>query len=383
MLMNPGDLIPVSLLTGFLGSGKTTLLNKLLRQPGLQRTLVLINEFGEIGLDHALVSHSSEDVVVEMASGCLCCTIRGDLARTLREAPSRFSRNGRCWFDRVIIETTGLADPAPILHTLMTEASVTHRYRLDAVFTTVDAVNGLDTLDRHNEAVRQAAIADHLLLTKSDIADKETLDSLERRLESLNPAAPRTSVINGHMDAWVLLNSGLYDPDTRMPDVARWLGAEDHEHRHSHGHGHGHGHGHDVNRHSHDIRALSIRIEKPIRGVTLDLWLETLLSFRGPDFLRIKGLINLVELKAPIVIHGVQHIFHPPIVLEEWPDDDQTSRIVFITRGIEESLLRNTLRILTEASSDSTGPDQWTFGGLTGRPQPDEAWNQNRGMTDH
>ena len=172
----------MSVLTGFLGSGKTTVLNHLIQQHELGRTLVLINEFGEIGLDHVLVAHSRDEVVIEMSSGCLCCTIRGDLVKTLREAPVRFVRDGRPSFDRVVIETTGLADPAPILHTLMTDAAVVERYRLDGVIATIDAVNGGATLDQQVESVKQAAVADRLLITKTDLAGDAELARLQRRL---------------------------------------------------------------------------------------------------------------------------------------------------------------------------------------------------------
>ena len=187
MDMETSRLLPVSVLTGFLGSGKTTVLNHLMQQPEMERTLVVINEFGEIGIDHDLMVKSTDEVVVEMASGCLCCTIRGDLVKTLREAPSRFAREGKLWFDRVVIETTGLADPTPILHTLMTDAHVARRYRLDGVITTVDAVNGHDTLDKQIESVKQAAVADRLLLTKTDLVEPAALDSLRARLRTFNP----------------------------------------------------------------------------------------------------------------------------------------------------------------------------------------------------
>lgn len=266
--------LPVTVLTGFLGSGKTTVLNHLIRQPALSRTLVLINEFGEIGLDHDLVAHSKDDVVIEMSSGCLCCTIRGDLARTLREAPGRFARGGKLWFDRVVIETTGLADPAPILHTLMTDSAVARRYRLDGVIATVDAVNGGDTLDRQIESVKQAAVADRLLLTKADLADLDAVDSA------------------------LLFDAGLYDPKTKSPDVQTWLKAEAYGEPHGHGHetaAHGHTHQHDVNRHDAHIKALCLTIDEPIRGKALDAWLAALRLFRGADLLRIKGMINVAE----------------------------------------------------------------------------------------
>ncbi|MBM3505833.1 MAG: GTP-binding protein [Alphaproteobacteria bacterium] len=347
--------LPISVLTGFLGSGKTTVLNHLIQQPALSRTLVLINEFGEIGLDHDLVTHSKDDVVIAMASGCLCCTIRGDLAKTLREAPGRFARGGKLWFDRVIIETTGLADPAPILHTLMTEPSVARRYRLDGVITTVDAVNGGDTLDRQIESVKQAAVADRLLITKTDLVDNEVLLGLQNRLRGLNPAAPQIIAENGIVDPAVLFDAGLYDPKTKTLDVQRWLKAEAYAEPHDHGHGtagHGHTHQHnDVNRHDAHIKAVCLTIDEPIHGDALDLWLEALLLLRGADFLRTKGIINVEGLKGPVVIHGVQHIFHPAVMQKEWPSEDRRSRIVFITRDIDESVLRDTLRMFNPAEA--------------------------------
>ncbi len=354
--------VPISVLTGFLGSGKTTVLNNLILQPALSRTLVLINEFGEIGLDHDLVTHSTDDVVIEMASGCLCCTIRGDLAKTLREAPGRFGHGGELWFDRVMIETTGLADPAPILHTLMTEPAVARRYRLDGVIATVDAVNGGDTLDRQIESVKQAAVADRLLITKSDLIDRGSLHRLQGRLRVLNPAAPQIIAANGVVDPELLLDAGLYDPKTKSLDVQNWLKAEAYAEPHDHEHGtagHGHTHEHnDVNRHDAQIKAVCLTIDEPIQGDALDLWLEALLLIRGADFLRTKGIINVADLDGPVVIHGVQHIFHPAVMLKEWPSEDRRSRIVFITRDIDESAIRDTLKIfeVTKAQPPKISP---------------------------
>lgn len=355
----PAQRLPVSVLTGFLGSGKTTVLNHLIQHPALRRTLVLINEFGEIGLDHDLVTHSQDDVVIEMASGCLCCTIRGDLAKTLREAPGRFARGGKLWFDRVVIETTGLADPAPILHTLMTDPAIARRYRLDGVITTVDAVNGLGTLDRQAESVKQAAVADRLLITKVDLADFDALRDLQSRLKALNPAAPQIVARNGTVESASLFDAGLYDPRTKSLDVQHWLNAEaygglDVKGHKEHGYEHTHHH-HDVNRHDAHIRARCLTVDEPMPSDAFALWLETLLLLRGADFLRIKGIINVAGINGPIVIHGVQHILHPPIHLKEWPSEDRRSRIVFITRDIDESVLRDTLRMFTDP--DLHGPE--------------------------
>jgi len=350
--------IPVTLLTGFLGSGKTTLLNRLVRQPAMRGALVIINEFGSIGLDHLLVAHTAE-TIVEMNSGCLCCTIRGDLARTLREALWRFSRAGRRQFDRVVIETTGLADPAPILHTLMADAVLLRHYRLDGVVTTVDLVNGADTLDRQPESVRQAAVADVLLLTKGDLAPPESVAALQARLHALNPAARQRIVRDGGIDAADLLDLGLLRDGGARMDVRAWLRAEaydDHRHRHHHAHtlgpdhDHDHAHAHalahapegdrrhrhdaplDPNRHDARIRAFCFTRDTPIEPARFDAWLQLLMATRGPDLLRVKGIVALAGSTGPHVLHAVQHLIHPLVALPAWPDADRRSRIVFITR---------------------------------------------------
>ena len=348
--------VPVSVLTGFLGSGKTTVLNHLVQDPALNRTLVVVNEFGEIGLDHDLMAHSADRVVIEMSSGCLCCTIRGDLAETLREAPARFAQAGKPWFDRVVIETTGLADPAPILHTLMTESAIARRYRLDGVVATIDTVNGDDTLDRQVESVKQAAVADRLILTKTDLAQPQKLRALRDRLRALNPGATQLIAEHGAIHPQSLFDAGLFNPTTKTPDVQRWLKSEAYTHPHGHqqgGHGHAHHHN-QVNRHDAHIKALCVTIDEPISSAAFEAWLEVLLLYRGADFLRGKGIVNLAEFSGPVVIHGVQHIFHPAVPLEEWPSEDRRSRIVFITRDIDEAVLRDTLKLFTEAKAQPT-----------------------------
>jgi G3E family GTPase len=371
--------IPVTVLTGFLGSGKTTLLNKLLRRPELADTAVIINEFGEIGLDHLLVEKSSEDGMVTLNSGCLCCTVRGDLVRTMSELFLKRAKGEVTSFKRMVVETTGLADPAPILHTLMTDPLLASRYRLDGVVTTVDGVNGASTLDNHEEAVKQAAVADRLLLTKVDIAEAPRLDALKDRLHQLNPGAPFRAIADGEIDPNEILNAGLYNPESKTADVKRWLHEEAYGHAHGGGHHHHHGHdeGHDhdddrhhehghgeqdphnVNRHDDRIRAFCITFDEPMSWSTVAAAFDALVTYRGPDLLRMKGILNVKDTDKPVVIHGVQHVFHPPATLDAWPEgDDRKSRVVFITRDIGESTIRKVFASFFEAEKKGWGQEE-------------------------
>jgi len=311
----PTALIPVTLLTGFLGSGKPTVLNHVLKQPEMVATAVIVNEFGEIGLDHLLVERSSEDVVL-LNSGCLCCTVRGDIVDTLTNLFVDRVKGKVPFFTRVAIETTGLADPAPILHTLMTDPIVAARYLLDGVVTTVDAVNGAGSLDRQPEAVKQAAVADRLLLTKTDIAEPGARQAIEARLKELNPSAAIVSVAQGAIDSALLFNIGFYDPTTKSLDVRRWLRDESFEGDQGQDVGHGHEHP-DVNRHDDRIRAFCITREQPISWAALSTWLDGLAAMRGDDLLRLKAIVALSDRPdQPVVLHGVQHLFHPPSLVQ-------------------------------------------------------------------
>jgi G3E family GTPase len=349
--------IPVTVLTGFLGSGKTTLLNHVLKQPEMNATAVIVNEFGEIGLDHLLVESATEDVVL-LNSGCLCCTVRGDIANTLTDLFVGRVKGKVPYFTRAVIETTGLADPAPVLHALMSDPIVVERYMVDGVVTTVDAVNGIGTLDRHAEAVKQAAVADRLIITKTDLADAARISSLEARLTGLNPAAPRLRSAQGALDPAALFGLGVFDPEKKSVEVQRWLQdealADDHDH-------HGHAH-HDVNRHDDRIRAFCITRERPISWDALSAWLDALASMRGDDLLRLKAIVAIAERPdQPVVLHGVQHLFHPPVLLPQWPSADHRTRIVFITRDLPRETIEESLAAFEEAEP-ATGPVSGTAG---------------------
>lgn len=357
------DKLPVSVITGFLGSGKTTLLRHLLTQDWMKDTAVVINEFGEIGLDHELVEAAKEDTIL-LSSGCLCCTIRGDLIDTLRRLFKQRERGEVPRFRRLVIETTGLADPAPILHTLIGDPLLSAFYRLDGVVTTVDAINAMEQFDKQIESVKQAAVADRLLVTKSDLATPQALAALEARLQAINPAAPIHRIIQGNIGAEQLFNAGLYNPESKSLDVQNWLrqeayqatatdGGHDHDHdhhdHHNHDHGHdghdhaAHDHHHDVNRHDDHIRAFCLTHAAPLDWEKFVSWIEMLIATQGADLLRIKGILNVAGEEKPVAIHGIQHLFHPPVVLPDWPSADHRSRLVFITRDLDAASLGKSL----------------------------------------
>jgi G3E family GTPase len=359
--------IPVAILTGFLGAGKTTLLNFLLKDPFLSDAAVIINEFGDVGIDHLLVERADENVI-EMASGCLCCTIRGDLIDTIHDLLARRGRGEIKPFNRIVIETTGLADPAPVLHAVMSEPGLLKACRLEGVITVVDAFNGMATLDAHPEAVKQVAVADRIVLTKVDLLvgreGESTLFAIIGRLRKLNPAARLLTTHRDEATAERLFTMGLFDPKTKTADVQGWLAAEAYQtgekrarrnHRHSHDHADGHGHDHhhhDVSRHDDHIRAFSFTEANAISPQGLELFMELLKSYHGANMLRMKGIVKVADdLARPVVLHGVQHVFHPPVRLPAWPDGDERTRLVFIVKDIEKPMVEGLFRAFTDQVS--------------------------------
>ncbi len=370
--MTPPAPILLTILTGFLGSGKTTLLNRLLQDPALQDTVVIINEFGEIGLDHLLVETVDEGMVL-LSAGCLCCTVRGDLIATLEDLLRKRDNDRIMPFKRVVIETTGLADPAPILHAVLYHPYLSMRYAVEGVVTVVDAVNGTATLDAHREAVKQAAVAERIVITKADLVeDGASLEALRTRLRQLNPGA---ALLSPDAPAETIIAGGLFDLDGKIADVAEWLkteAVEEAEHRshahqhghHHHGHDHHHHH-HDVNRHDERIQAFCLTSDKPIRQGTLDMFLDLLRSSQGTKLLRVKGLVALAEdPEHPVVIHGVQHVIHVPAVLPCWPSEDRRSRLVFIVDDLD----RETVEKLWNAFLGKPAVDQPDAAALSDNP---------------
>jgi G3E family GTPase len=326
-------------LTGFLGAGKTTLLNRLLRDPSLADTAVIINELGDVAIDHLLVEQSS-DGVIQLSDGCLCCTVRGELVDTLADLVDRLQTGRIGSLSRVVIETTGLADPAPVLQSIMAHPVLVEAYRLDGVVTLVDAVNAPATLDAHVEAVKQVAVADRIVVTKTDLVDDAgRLAALRSRLRQINPGAQILDAGDALASVASLFECGLYDPTTKSADVRRWLGEEaDHDHDHDHA---GHSHHHHSGRHDARVKTFSLSHDRPLPFAAIEMFLDLLRSAHGERLLRLKGIIELAEDPSrPLVVHAVQSILHPPARLAAWPDAARGTRLVLITLDMPEDYVR-------------------------------------------
>lgn len=347
--MTHASLIPVTVQTGFLGSGKTTVLNHLLRQPGMDGVVAIINEFGEVGLDHLLVETGEERFAL-LDNGCVCCSVREDLVTLLGELLSRENRDEIPPIRRILIETTGLADPVPVLHTLMTAPEVTSRYRIDGVAVTIDAVNAVRSLENHAEAVKQVAVADRILLTKTDLAGNAAGAEIERRIGQINPTAPILRVQRGNIRPDLLFDAGLFAPGNRADEVGDWfVAAGKATARHSHESSHHAPHAHDTG-----ISSFSLIVHEPIRWAAFSRWLDYVAALKGDELLRFKALINVADRpQGPVVVHAVQHVLHPPIAMEAWPSADRTSRLVFIVRDIPAEAIEHTLAKFGEISRSS------------------------------
>jgi G3E family GTPase len=339
-----GEQTPVNIITGFLGSGKTTLLRDLLAAPELSDTAVLINEFGAVGLDHELLQNVAEGTLL-LDNGCVCCAIRGDLQDALRDLLSQRQSGAIPYFRRVVIETSGLADPAPIAYTLLAEPILQHHFRLGGIITTVDGVNGAGQLRRFPESVKQVAMADRLIVTKMDLAEPVAISDLHASLRQLNKSAPIMEAAEGQRHAVTLLTDDLYDPAGRGREVEQWLAAEVGEAALAHDH-------------ADHVHSFALTFEAPLDWTAFGVWMTMLLHRHGDNVLRIKGLLNVAGVPTPVLINGVQHIVHPPAHLTDWPNENRQSRIIFIVREMDQGLIEESLATFNKLANPAALPEQ-------------------------
>lgn len=330
------SLVPVNIVTGFLGSGKTTLLARLLADPDLAETAVLVNEFGEVGLDHRLLRHVAESTLL-LDNGCLCCAIRGDLQDALRELLSKRDRAEIPFFRRVVIETSGLADPVPVAYTVLVEPVLRHHFRLGNIVTCIDAVNGAGHLRRHPESTKQAAVADRIVLTKTDLAEPAEVEALRRAVVRLNGSAPIGDASDNAIGPRGLIIDDLYDAEGRLRDVSRWIESAGVDHA-----GHAHTEG---------VESFTLSFETPLDWTAFGIWLSMLLHRHGEQVLRVKGLLNVRDVPTPLLINGVQHIVHPPSHLPAWPDNDRRSHLIFIVNGLQRGPIERALTVFNDLAN--------------------------------
>ncbi len=344
--------IPMTVLTGFLGSGKTTLLKALLAQPEMAGTAVIVNEFGEVGLDDALIEAANEETVL-LPSGCVCCAVRDDLVAALNRLYSEMAEGRIPDLNRVVLETSGLADPAPIAHTLMTNDTLFRLFQLDGIVTTVDAELLPGQLAEAFETAKQIAMADRIILTKVDRVDGEAITRVKALVRELNPAADTHEVVNGNGAATLLSGLASFEPVATKARATDWLSDDaygeahdcaggdcDHPFHHREG---GHDHAHQ---HTHGVTSFALTFDAPLDGKKLSFALELLRMTHGDKLLRLKGIVAVDGEPLPFVVHGVQHVFYPPTTLEAWPGDDRRSRFVFITKDLGEAAVRKILQPL-------------------------------------
>ena len=323
------DLIPVNILTGALGSGKTTLLRSLLRAPRLERSAVLVNELGEVGIDHHLVEHATESTLL-LENGCVCCAMRDDMKASLLDLHSRRDRGEIPRYERVVLETSGVADPVPIAYTLLADPVLMHHYRLGNVVTVVDAVNALHQLERFEASVKQVALADRLVLSKLDLAGAEASRVLRARLAALNPAAPIVETDSPDLDPVDLLVADPYEADAKAREIEGWQ-------RRLEAGGKGRG------SHPEPVDAHCFTFEGTLDWTAFGIWMTMLLHRHGDRVLRIKGLLNVAGVPGPVLVNGVQHLVHPPAHLDAWPNADRRSHLVVILDGLGRDGLERSL----------------------------------------